>query len=286
VGVDLRRECAEAAALRRAFPEELGNEMTAEEMAGRNIHDIVTTMEAAADPAGAPAAAPSTTSAQVGQRDAAPPRQAPAADPITTGPIKADPPAEPPKKDAAPPRQAAPAKPAEPKTTQQPPADETVPHKISGNGHTFESWTAKYCDLIKTSADLPAVHKWIETNREPLERLEKGRASEFKKCRDAAAHLIDGFRAAAAKAAAKAPGASDMGDPDESSDMFDGEPAQWPSDPEAQLKHIDRLLSDATTETLEAIWDMHIRDHYDGMFPPDQTEAMAIYRKHEARLAP
>ena len=32
-------KCAEAAALRKAFPEELGNDLTAEEMAGRSLHD-------------------------------------------------------------------------------------------------------------------------------------------------------------------------------------------------------------------------------------------------------
>ena len=32
-------KCAEAAALRRAFPEELGNDLTADEMAGRTIHE-------------------------------------------------------------------------------------------------------------------------------------------------------------------------------------------------------------------------------------------------------
>lgn len=275
-------KCAEAAALRRAFPEELGNELTAEEMAGRNLHEMLTTEEPAREPAGAPPGAAPSTASGAAARDTAPPRRAPAAekpDPITSGPAKTD---GPPRQVKEPVKETAkePAKPA------QSPAQETTPHKISGDGHSFESWTAKYCDLIGTSIDLPAAHAWIDLNRDPLTRLEKGRPSEFAKCRAAAQRTIDKLRAEAEKPAK--PPASDMGgDMDDSGgDMFGDEPPQWPSDPEQQLKYIERRLSQATADTLEAIWDDMVAEHYDQMFPPDQTEAMAIYRRHEARVAP
>lgn len=275
-------KCAEAAALRRAFPEELGNELTAEEMAGRNLHEIVTTTEGPAEPAGTPPSGGSQAPAQPGARDAAPPRRAPAAakpDPITSGP----------QKDAAPPRQTDPESKKEPERDKTA-AEESVPHQVPGKDHTYASWAAKYCDLLGTSKDIATVYSWIDKNSVPLQRLEKGMASEFRKCKIATEKLIDGFRAQAEKAAAKAPPA-EMGDDgpdmeDGPGDMFAGEPEQWPADPEVALKHIDKLLSQATADTLEAIWADMIADHIDELMPPDRDEAAAIYRRHEARVAP
>lgn len=278
-------KCAEAAALRRAFPEELGNELTAEEMAGRNLHESITTVEAAAEPAGAASVSQPQTSATTGQRDAAPPRRAPAAekpDPITSGPIKAD----------GPPRQVAKEPEKGPEPTKSA-AEETKPHKISGNGHTFESWATKYCDLIKTSADLPVVYEWIKANSDPLTRLEKGAPKEFQRCRKAAELLIDQFRKQAEQERKAAEARQRTMDEDavdphagEMDDEGSSDQPEWPTDPEAALKHIDRLLSQANADTLESIWDDMIRAGFETMFPPDREEAMAIYRKHEARVAP
>ena len=304
-------KCAEAAALRRAFPEEIGNELTAEEMTGRNIHDHVITTEAAAEPAGAPPAEPPPTSGQAGARDAAPPRRVATPvkeDPISTGPIKTN---SAPQKDAAPPRQATSApksgaaaahhEPARTRPAPPPPpppptkrvtapshkepdgtgratTEETKPHKIPGTGHSFASWAAKYCDLIATSTDTAAVYKWIDLNSDPLGRLAKGSPADARKCTDTAKRVIDEL-----KTQQEAPsGQMDEG----GGDMSDGEAPEWPTDPEAQLKHIDQLLSQANAETLESIWDDMIAAGYDTMFPPDKEEAMAIYRKHEARVAP
>jgi len=166
-------------------------------------------------------------------------------------------------------------------------AEEATPHKIPGTGHSFASWAAKYCDLIGTSKTVEDAYKWIDLNAEPLGRLGKATAPEAgeasRKCSTAAKRVIDTLKAEAPTLAG-----SDMGDyeGEDSGDMFDGEAPQWPTDPEAQLKHIDRLLGQSTADTIEAIWDDMIAEHYDQMFPPDQTEAMAIYRKHEARVAP
>ncbi|WP_052194624.1 phage recombination protein Bet [Aureimonas altamirensis] len=52
-------KCAEAAALRKAFPEELGNELTAEEMEGRTVHAEAANIAPAATPA--PPSPPSPT---------------------------------------------------------------------------------------------------------------------------------------------------------------------------------------------------------------------------------
>lgn len=58
-------------------------------------------------------------------------------------------------------------------------------------------------------------------------------------------------------------------------------------DPEATLKWIKETLEAITSpDDLEPIWNDQIAPRVDGMFPPDQEEALGYFRAAEARLAP
>jgi hypothetical protein len=73
-------KCAEAAALRRAFPEELGNELSADEMSGRVIDGVANVVAAAPQEAFAPPPVP---------KGEEPPRKAAAEDPKPADPKQA-----------------------------------------------------------------------------------------------------------------------------------------------------------------------------------------------------
>lgn len=299
-------KCAEAAALRRAFPEELGSELTAEEMVGKTVqHDIEI---GHAEP----------VAADAGSRDIAPPRSAPTAAPAepTHDPEEA--------RDGTPPRR--PAKAAEPKPEpksdpissgpqRQPessPSDPgPKPHRIPGEGHTFETWADKFCDFIKTSPDIATVYGWIDSNSKefqidsgpkqagPLTRLQKGKPSVaamvkktteqvMEKLRDAQKKAED---KAAKKAAPKEP-PSDMADqPGEMDDNAEpganefGEPAD--DNPETILRWIEDVLRQVEApEDLENIWTSECLPRIADLMPPDKDEAQGILRKHEKRLEP
>lgn len=291
-------KCAEAAALRRAFPEELGNELTAEEMIGRNIHDLVV----------------DTTAIDVSpNRDAAPPRQvAPPQDELPpdveaateveerTPPPR--PPKEAPKEDpisSGPPRT--------PPAKAKPVDDTPKPHRIPGNGHTYESWAERYCDLIKTSPDKATLYAWIDANTKefvdpndqterkqqgPLKRLEAGRPSAYATVHKTTQQLMtsfdDAIKKAAEKAAKAAPPPNEMDGPD----MFDGPSddaraaaTQAPPNPDQILKQIDAELSAVEDpEQLQTVWDSAVEPLLKDLFPPDVDEAQALFNKHEKRL--
>lgn len=58
-------------------------------------------------------------------------------------------------------------------------------------------------------------------------------------------------------------------------------------DPESFLRWIDESLAPITEiGDLETAWNDSIEPRLDAMFPPDKEEALGIFRKHEARLAP
>lgn len=293
-------KCAEAAALRRAFPEEIGNELTAEEMTGRSVQDLAVDVTAIADrpPAGgqdtAPPrqiAAPAESTADPEQaRDGTPPRRAPKADPIEGGdPIS-----------SGPPRTVAPAK----DTGPSDPGPQ--PHRIPGEGHTFDTWADKYCDLIKTSPDVATVYGWIDANTKsfqvgdgpkqvgPLDRLAKGKPSVYARVKKVTAETMQALKDAAAKVADKAakkaapkPAPNDMDGPadGEMEESLGGAPID--DNPETVLKWIETTLASVTEpEDLENIWTEHCEPKILDLFPPDKEEALGIYRKHEKRLEP
>lgn len=58
-------------------------------------------------------------------------------------------------------------------------------------------------------------------------------------------------------------------------------------DPEAFLRWADGLLGTVTdAENLETVWNDQVAPRVEQLFPPDQEEAIGIYRKHERRLEP
>lgn len=59
------------------------------------------------------------------------------------------------------------------------------------------------------------------------------------------------------------------------------------ADPEGALKWIDTALTALTDPAeLEPFWNERIAPCIDAMLPPDQEEALGLFRKHEQRLAP
>lgn len=313
-------KCAEAGALRRAFPEELGSDLTAEEMVGRTINDLAHEIPHVVADQAAPATATS--------RDTGPPRALPAAEPpaIEAEDVRdGDPPpreAKPEKEDpissgpinSGPPRATKPAATADNPVTEikapksKAPEPGPKPHRIPGAGHTFESWAEKFSDLVKTSEDTATVYKWIDENTKdfttadskdpqtsPLKRLEQKKPSVYATVRKTIEATMQSLRDAQAKAAdkaAKKPAPKKA----EPSDMEDGPtPDQYeqslgapPSDnPEDVLKWVEATLAAVTEpEDLENIWVEKIEPKLEGMFPPDVEEAQGIYKRHEKRLEP
>lgn len=294
-------KCAEAAALRRAFPEEIGNELTAEEMIGRNVHDLSVDIPAST---GEAAAAPN--------KDAGPPRQiaAPAAEPQdpeqardgTPPPreAKADAPKDDPISTGGPPRTA-----AGPKKAETGPSDPgPQPHRIPGAGHTYESWAEKYSDLIKTSPDMATAYKWIDLNsREfvdppgsapqagPLNRLQKGKPSVYATVKKTTEQLMERLRAEQEKAAEKAKKKAEPQPEAASDDMMDGPgvthaDADVPQNPEDILAIIDQELAAVEdADQLQPTWDNACEPLVDKLdFPPDKDQAQAIFDKHSRRL--
>jgi phage recombination protein Bet len=258
-------KCAEAAALRRAFPEEIGNELTAEEMTGRNVHEneilaTVTEITSNVDAGpprktiAAPVEPPETVTEEA--RDGTPPRR--------TAPV------EPPQPDPEPPRRPAP----EPLMDSPP-----EPHQIPGKGHTFESWADQYEDLLKTSANTSAVMAWIDANRDPLDRLGKGKPSIAVRLRQTADRLIQELRERQEKAATKTAA--------EPAGNMDAPAGNVPMDPETILRKIDEELAAVEdADQLQEVWDTACEPLM-GMleFPPDEDAAQGLYRKHEKRLS-
>lgn len=278
-------KCAEAAALRRAFPEEIGNELTAEEMSGRRINDLQPIEGAIIDNAAS--------------RDTAPPRQ-----------IAAQQAADAPK-DGGPPRKVE--KPAPERLpdaeegedgefTENPepsdnageslddkqPPEKVEPHKISGEGHSTETWADAYLERINACTTLAETYEWITKNNVPLDILHKKNSKRSASVRAAVVKKQDELRppqpgAEKPKADAAPPRTTKKADKPEKGDG----PGKRPDghDPEDALKWIDAVLAAVTDpHDLEDIYTDQCEFLVDKLLPPDAAEAIALYQKHEKRL--
>lgn len=303
-------KCAEAAALRRAFPEELGNELTAEEMIGRDLHGVAGEVIHVASPTEA-------NPATAAQRDVGPPRtvepskqeilppEVESAEEVQDGnPPPRQPKATPPKED---PISSGPPRTPPQQATKPNIPDETKPHRISGNGLSPEEWCAKYIDLIQTSPDIATLYEWIDKNaREfklptdpedapprmgPLTRIETKMPSLYQKIKKTTEKTMEKLRDAQEKAAKKESKKATPQTMDDGADMFDGptsapKPGNGaPPNPEGTLKQIDaELAAVEDLDQLQTVWDSACEPLLKDLFPPDQDEAQAIFQKHERRL--
>jgi|ERR1700694_3370041 len=86
-----------------------------------------------------------------------------------------------------------------PKEVKNPnPVDrDLIPHRVSGIGHSYESWADAYIDLLKTSSDIATLTAWKDHNTRgfedggkthlgPLARLQKFKPSIYALARKAA----------------------------------------------------------------------------------------------------
>lgn len=185
-----------------------------------------------------------------------------------------------------------------------PKAKPVEPFKLPGTGETFESWSEKYIDHIKTSPDTATVYKWIDVNSDPLGRLTKGKPSVYATVKKATEGVMEQLRDAQTKAkektdkaTAKPAAPSDMDEatademdrraenmgPDDTPDY--GAPAD--DNPETILKWIETTLAAVdSADDLENVWVQYCEPKILDLFPPDKEEAQGIYRRHEKRLEP
>lgn len=162
-------------------------------------------------------------------------------------------------------------------TTQAGPSAKIIePFKIPGTNETFESWSEKYIDHLKTSPDTATLYGWIDKNSDPLGRLTKGKPSVYATVKKETERAMQALKDAAEKAAAKAAPAGDM----------DDGPADAPTDPESILAAIDAELSAVEdADQLQTTWDTAVEPLLKKLdFPPDIDLAQGLFDKHSRRL--
>ena len=300
-------KCAEAAALRVAFPEEIGSDYSADEMQGKDRDMIDVTPQSVSSITNAikaddgPPASDAKPAAEVidgefteAAEDAASARQREEEQPDD------DIPDDKPKR----------IEPCEISTKE---ADGTTNIKIG-------VWVDNYIAAVETSTFSGDVLRWGDFNRSTLDFV-RGRAASkenWKLIDDQMLRLMkalpdgaDPKKAAEITAAAKAkdaakkaekistgtkPTAEKAGTAKQNilpaRDMTDSkmplnaeEYGAAPVDPEEWIKWIDKVLATVTSpHDLENVWNTIVGPSFTGAFPPDQTEAIAIFDKHEKRL--
>lgn len=277
-------KCAEAAALRRAFPEEIGNELTAEEMSGRRINDLQPIEAIAFDGAASRDTAPPRQIAQTtdAPKNDGPPRATKKPEPerlpdVEDGEITED-------ENPAPQGDSM----DESAEHDDPPLGKAEPYKIPGKDQTPDTWADIYVSHIGRCETIAEVHKWIDANHVPLNLLAQKNSGRSAKVRATVAAKIESLRPKpkgdAKPPADKAPPrAKAAAKPEKAADG----PGKRPDghDPEEALKWIDATLAAVTNpDLLEQIYTEQCEPLVDQLLAPDKAEALALYQKHENRL--
>lgn len=286
-------KCAEAASLRRAFPEEVGNDYAAEEMEGKTIS----------------VAQNNELIAQIAKDEGPPDPDEPAKREVLTVIDKSQTiDGEVIENDADEDDDAmggdAPRKRVEPFKVPCPPGTQRA------------DWTNQYLDGFETSETTVDAHKWIDLNLPMLKQAEMNPQckADIKRSqtevleRTNAALVIKDKADKAAKAAEKKNAKADP--------ISTGKPAQDPArsgvaargskgekvniipasdpvaalgaapvDPAEWLVWVDKMLATVTVpEELEDFWADRIAESFGNQFPGDQTRALAYMDLHEKRL--
>lgn len=269
-------KCAEAAALRRAFPEELGNEYAAEEMSGRRIDEI--------------------KDAEIvdTRRDESPPRPQGTHSNQASGAPQPEGP------------QGSSASVSEPviwDETEERPKEK--PHQIATAGLSINKWVEKYIAAVESSDTVQEVYLWIDKNQSVLNEVDTKAKALYATIKQATERTLADLRkgnAAAPAAPAKEPhevASTPAGDAEKKDakpprqrkgkastpDNLGALPEPPDQNPETILKWCDATLAAITDpDYLEEVWSSRCAPLMTGMFPPDQEEMQAMYARHEKRL--
>jgi phage recombination protein Bet len=293
-------KCAEAAALRRAFPEELGNEYSAEEMEGRRIEHVPVDKEVVTTAAGT-----------VAERDDGPPRRAEidaAAkqdviegefttvtdgtahdqdgvvqenEPEKGSHISGDP------VDDIDETGSMDDEPAPPKAKG--------PHLIDSKGMSYAQYADAYIAAINDHATSPGdIFKFADINRRSLDKVYAGHQPTADRIRRASEEKLMELRKAAQDGAPKTKSDPITSGPQPQPKQDDGPPrrsktktkAATTVDPEDKLKEIKKLLEAVTDPNdLEDTWLEKCEPIFETLdFPGDKEAAQALHRAAEKRL--
>ena len=275
-------KCAEAAALRRAFPEEIGNEYAAEEMAGRRIDAVPAEREVIAS---------------TSLRDEGPPKRAD----VVAGQTKTDPMAKqsiiPPKEDEVVDGEFtettahdADGVVQEDNTDGDAPMDEQeakpMAHEVDSVGLSYIQFTDAYIKALQTSKDTKDVMDFASLNQKKLDKVFKGHRESADRIRKAAGEMLQKLRPQNVDPKKK-------DDPISSGKPKDDRPPKRNTaaktaivDPEDLLKRIKNHL-DAVTDPndLSAVWEERCELIMEDLnFPGDKTAALALHKAAEKRL--
>jgi phage recombination protein Bet len=280
-------KCAEAAALRRAFPEELGNEYSAEEMEGRKIDTIVPGKEVLATtlvrddgpPLRAAAKQDNVVDGEFTEATDGTKHDADGVAQETGSHVSGDPVDDMQDGDGS--------------MDDEVAEDKPIAHEIVSTGMSFIQFADAYIAAVQTSKLPKDVLEFGSLNRKALDKVYARHEESATRIRKACEAMMMKLRNEAA-AKKDDPISSGTAPKKEAAPKKDDGPPRRAAakakpvtvDPEDLLKQIKTLLDGVSdVNDLEEVWLEKCMPIYDTLdFPADKSAADAHYRKTEVRL--